>query len=313
VETTSVPNLGVSLAGGLVLLSLLLFVVFLDGYLHRLRPVAVAALGTGYVRQEFKRLVVALEEPDVFAGPFDPEDENPALVVRSATAGAIQAVDVAGLVGWARRHRCLLVLQHRVGDFVPTHEELIRVYGGEFRTTRHEQELRGMVALGGERTLEQDPAFAIRVIVDVAAKALSAAINDPTTAVQVLNQLSEVLWIIGTTELEGVRLPTGDGQTRGLVIPMRSWDEYLALGVTEIRQYGSSSIQVVRRLRALLEQLQREVPSKHRAAVDAELARLDATVADAFGQSVDLDRARIADEEGMGGRIEPACHRVATH
>ena len=306
VETNFVPNLGVSVSAVLVLVSLLLFVVFLDGYLHRLRPVAVASIGTDYVREEFTRLIAALRAPDLFTGTFEPKHERPSLVVRSAGPGAIQAVDAMGLLDWARRHECLLVLQHRIGDFVPAQTPLITVYGGRPDLARHEHELQGKVALGGERTIEQDPAFAIRIIVDVGVKALSAAINDPTTAVQVLNQLSEVLRIIGTADLERRDPPTGDGQPRGLVIPVRTWEEYLALGVTEIRQYGSSSIQVMRRLRAMLEQLRREVPVEHRAAVTAELGRLDATVAAAFGQSVDLDRASIADDEGIGGRIEPA-------
>jgi uncharacterized membrane protein len=306
VESNSVPNLGVSLAGALVLVSLLLFVVFLDGYLHRLRPVAVAALGTDYVRREFSRLVAALDAPDVFAASSSIEGEDATLVVRNATAGAIQAIDLNGLVRWARERGSLLVLQHRIGDFVPTGAGLINVYGGHLDTTGDERRLRGMIALGHERTVEQDPAFAVRVIVDVAAKALSAAINDPTTAVQVLDQLSEVLRIIGTADLQRAVPPAGDGRRHGLVIPVRSWDEYLALGVTEIREYGSSSIQVMRRMRAMLEELQREVPPERRPAVAEELGRLDATVASAFERSVDLDRARIADVEGIGGRVAVA-------
>lgn len=312
VESTFVPNLGVSIAGGLVLVSLLLFVVFLDSYLHKLRPMAVATLGTAYVRREFKRLVAALEAPDVFAGPSGFKRGDPTFVVPSAGAGAIQAIDLMGLLGWSREHGCLLVLEHRIGDFVPTGATLINVYGGPPGTARDEQKLRGMVALGNERTVEQDPAFAIRVIVDVAAKALSAAINDPTTAVQVLNQLSEVLRIIGTTDLQRGPLPATDGRARGLVVPTRSWEEYLALGVTEIREYGSTSIQVVRRMRAMLEQLEREVPAENRRAVAEELARLDDTVASAFGDSVDLDRARIPDEEGMGGRVAVASEAIVS-
>ena len=304
VETSFVPNLGVSTAGALVLLSLLLFLVFLDGYLHKLRPVYVATLGTEFVRDEMKRLNEALSPADVFAGPAQLDGVEPALVVHSGRAGTIQAIDVTGLAGWACERGCLLVLHHRVGDFVPTGAVLINVYGGD--TARHEQQLRGMVALGIERTIEQDPAFALRVIVDVAVKALSAAINDPTTAVQVLDHLSEALREIGTTDLEIDRLPSGEGRPHGLVIPTRSWEEYLALGVTEIREYGASSIQVVRRMRAMLEQLQREVRPEHRPAVTEELARLGQTVESAFGDSVDLDRARIADVEGIGSRVAVA-------
>jgi uncharacterized membrane protein len=233
-------------------------------------------------------------------------------VVHSAAAGSIQAIDLKGLAGWARDSGCLLVLQRSIGDFVPTGAALIHVYGGQSGIARYEQKLQGMVALGNERTVELDPAFAIRVMVDIAAKALSAAINDPTTAVQVLDRLSEVLRLIGTTDLERDRLPTGDGLPHGLVIPSRSWEDYLALGVTEIREYGTSSIQVMRRMRAMLEELQREVRPENRQAVAEERARLDETVARAYGQSVDLDRARIADVEGMGGRVEVASHAAVT-
>ena len=59
-----------------------------------------------------------------------------------------------------------------------------------------------MIALGDERTFDQDPAFAIRMMVDIANKALSAAVNDPTTAVQVLDHIGEVLGHIGMTDLD---------------------------------------------------------------------------------------------------------------
>jgi uncharacterized membrane protein len=313
VENNFVPNVGVTAAGLLVVVSLLLFMVFLSRYLHQLRPVAVASLMAGYVHRDFKRLFVAVADaPDVFAGPFQPDGEQPTLVVRSAAAGAIQAIDVEGLVGWARRHECLLVMPHRVGDFAPHHAKLIEAYGGH-PSAADERSLRRMVALGVERTVEQDPAFAMRIIVDIADKALSAAINDPTTAVQVLDHLGEVLRIIGTTELQSFHPPAQGRPSHGLVMATRSWDEYLALGVTEIREYGSTSIQVMRRLRAMLEELRGELPPEHRDAVTAELARVDATVEQSFGQSVDLDRARIADPEGMGGPIKPPSRHALAH
>jgi uncharacterized membrane protein len=86
-----------------------------------------------------------------------------------------------------------------------------------------------------------------------------------------------------------------------VVLPSRDWSDYLALGVTEIRQYGGGSVQVVRRLRALLLHLQQNVLPEHRAAVDGELDRLEATVAERFGEGVDLDRAVASDRQGLGG------------
>jgi uncharacterized membrane protein len=75
----------------------------------------------------------------------------------------------------------------------------------------------------------------------------------------------------------------------------------MALAVTEIRQYGATSIQVVRRLRAMLEELGESVPPEHRPAVQDELRRLDASLAEHWSGSVDLDRAIVAGAQGIGG------------
>jgi len=313
VENNFVPNIGVSIAGFFVVTSLLLFLIFLDRFLHRLRPVAVAMLIASYVHRGFERYTTALAAaPDVFSGVFEPIGKEPTLVVRSAEPGAIQALDVRGLVGWAREHECIVVICHQVGDFVPVGAKLIETYGGAAPGARAERRLRKMIVLGRERTIEQDPAFAIRIIVDIADRALSAGVNDPTTAVQALNHLSEVLRLIGTTDFSRSRWLADDAVHAGVVIPTRSWEDYLTLGVTEIREYGSKAIQVMRRMRAMLEELRDQVRPEHRAAVEEELARLDVTVTRTFADSVDLDRANTADPQGIGGRSEPPGHGAMT-
>jgi uncharacterized membrane protein len=193
VESNFVPNIGVTVAGSLLVVSLLVFLLFLDLYLHRLRPVAVAALVHDYFKRNFEYEVKRAGNPEVFLGAIDFGSEAPSLTVRSPRAGAIQAVDGDALVAWARGQDCLVVLRHGVGDFVPSGARLIDVYGGEDGGRRAEVRLTGMVALGDERTIEQDPSFAIRILVDVANLALSPAVNDPTTAVQVLDYLGETL------------------------------------------------------------------------------------------------------------------------
>jgi uncharacterized membrane protein len=236
---------------------------------------------------------------------FEPNGKQPSLVVRSAMPGAIQAIDVRGLVRWARKHDHLVVVRHTIGDFVPTGANLIEAYGGSGPGEGAESRLRGMVALGRERTIEQDPAFAIRIMVDIADHGLSPAVNDPTTAVQVLDHLGEVLRLIGKVDLSRSRW-SGDRSVRtGLIVRVRRWEDYLTLGTTEIREYGFTAIQVMRRMRAMLEELREEVRPEHRVAVDEELARLDATVARTFGDSIDLDRARTPDAQGIGGRTVP--------
>ena len=216
IENNLVPNLGVSIAGLLVLSSLLLFVFFLDRFIHRLRPVAVAMLVADYVDRGFERYTAARPAaPDVFSGAFEPAGEQPALVIRSARPGAIQALDVRGLVRWARQQECLVVICRQVGDFVAAGTKPIETYGGAASDTRAERRLRNMIVLGDERTIEQDPAFAIRIMVDIADRALSPAINDPTTAVQVLNHLSDVLRLIGTTDFSRSRWRADDAIRTG--------------------------------------------------------------------------------------------------
>ena len=314
VENNLVPNLGVSIAGFLVLCSLLLFLIFFDRFLHRLRPVAVAVLVASYAHRDFERYAAALAAVrDVFFGVWEAAGREPALVIRSAKPGAIQALNVRGLGGWAREHECLVVICHQIGDFVPAGAKLIEIYGGATVSARAGNRLRKMIILGDERTIEQDPAFAIRIIVDIADKALSPAINDPTTAVQAINHLSDVLRRIGTTDFSRSRWRADDERHAAVVIPARSWEEYLMLGLTEVREYGSTSIQVMRRMGAMLEELRDAVRAEHRPAVEEELARLDRTVARTFANSVDLDRANTADPQGIGGRrAEPPGHSRTT-
>jgi len=138
-------------------------------------------------------------------------------------------------------------------------------------------------------------------MVDIALMALSPAVNAPTTATQVLGHLGETLRMIGATDLWRSARSAAAEEVPAVVVPVRRWEDYLALGVTEIREYGATGIQVMRALRAALEDLRESVLPQHRAAVEEELARLDATVAANWGDSVDRDRVMIADAQGIGG------------
>ncbi len=300
VSGTFVPNLAVTIAGGLLVLGLVFFLLFLDRALHRVRPVAVAAIVADRVRgttREAERAAASADAPDFVVGHYR-TDESLAHVVRSVKAGALQAVDASGLVRFARANGCVLVLLPIIGDFVSVDAPLFEVYGTDGAPFLLERRLQGMVALGNERTIDQDPAFGIRIMVDIANKALSPAVNDPTTAVQVIDHLGETLRVIGNARL--THEPRSERPY--VVLPTRSWDDFVALAVTEIREYGAHSVQVNRRLRAMLESVRDSVPSDRRPACDEELARLESSVAQAFADSVDRDRAEEADPQGLGGQ-----------
>jgi uncharacterized membrane protein len=296
-----VPDLGVTLAGMLLIVGLVVFVVFLNRFVHRLRPVAVAALVAKGIRRSLDDDIASMRDVgSIFGGPLEGMAEPASLTVRSTRPGAVQAVNLRGVATWAGQHGCLVVMLHAVGEFIETGDRLFEVYGDPGPADDAEPALRGLVALGLERTIEQDPAFALRVMVDVASKALSPAINDPTTAVQVLDYLGDSLRVIGQADRSAPSWHPGAAK-RGVVVPVRRWEDFLALGVTEIREFGSTSIQVLRRMRAVLEDLLQDVRPEDRPAVEAEIVRLDATVTAGFSGSVDRDRAGIPDRQGLGG------------
>ncbi len=182
---------------------------------------------------------------------------------------------------------------------MPTHDPVFRVYGNG--TNLRPQELLRHIALDRERTLEQDPAFAFRIIVDIASKALSPAINDPTTAVLALDQIYHLLREVGQRRLDTGVVCDAEGQVR-LVYRTPDWEDFVSLAVTEIRQFGGNSIQVMRRLRAMLENLIPLLASDRSVILRQELELLTCTVDRGFVVPQDKKRAESPDSQGLGAR-----------
>src|SRR5262249_14373062 len=162
-----------------------------------------------------------------------------------------------------------------------------------------EEALRGAIELGTERTFEQDPKYAIRLLVDIAIKALSPAINDPTTAVQALDQIEDLLIRLGRRRLEIGAYHDAGGKLR-LLIVHPSWEDFLRVAFDEIRFYGASSVQVMRRMKALVDELIDVSPEERRADLRYWQERLQSTVARTFSDQQDKMAASAADRQGLG-------------
>lgn len=212
--------------------------------------------------------------------------------------GVVMAFSVPLLVRLADAADAVIELIPQVGDFVATGDPLFRIYCGKRPVSR--ESLRGCVAVGAERTMEQDPRFVFRILVDIASKALSPGINDPTTAVLVLDQIHYLLLCLGGRQLDEGRVRGRDGKLR-LAYGTPDWPDYVMLAVSEIRQFGEGSIQVDRRLRAMLEHLIDALPEARRAPLREELTMLGCAVERRFRDAEDRKRASIADYQGVGG------------
>jgi uncharacterized membrane protein len=212
----------------------------------------------------------------------------------------IIAVNIKALTAAAERFGGILELVPQVGDFVATGRPLLIVRNNSGPVD--DRHLAGQVAFGPERTIEQDSMFAIRVIVDIAIKALSPAINDPTTAVTAIDQLQLLLQDVGQRNLRGEEILDATGQLR-LILRTPNWEDFVQLSCSEIRYYGASNFQIARKLQAMLLDLMHELPQYRAPILQHEMNLLSGTLDSCFVVSADRELARIADSQGLGGHI----------
>jgi len=222
------------------------------------------------------------------------------VVLNAGSPGVVLAVNLAGLVELARLANGVIEVVPQVGDFLAVDEPVFRLYGGAAAVDDHR--LRESFVIGTERTMEQDPTFSFRILVDIGIKALSAAINDPTTAVLALDQLQRLLRVVGLRELRGEEFCDRSGTLR-LVFLTPNWEDYVHLACTEMRHCGAGNIQVVRRMRSMLDNLIQTLPEHRHAELRQQLELLDRTVDTNFPFPEDRLLARVGDSQGLGGAL----------
>jgi uncharacterized membrane protein len=217
----------------------------------------------------------------------------------------LQSIDTPALLRIATSLGGIVEVVSCVGDTVVEGTLLLRIHGG--RGEIKERDLRKAFELGEERTFEQDPKYAIRLLVDIAIKALSPAINDPTTAVQALDQIQDLLLRLGRRRLEVGAVRDSSGALK-LVIPGPAWEDFIIMAFDEIRYCGAKSVQVMRRMKALASDLIAALPLERHAPLRHYQARLDGTISKSFEDAEEKKEASIEDRQGLGGprRTSPA-------
>jgi uncharacterized membrane protein len=299
--TGSVPTLTAHVAAYSSLASLGVFLYLLDHVGKALRPSGalwtVGALGREVIESVYPKHLAESQPAPQPAGKAP--GETPTTTVANTRDGVVLAFDVPGLVSLAERADCVLEMVPQVGDFIAAGDPLFRVFQGGAALSA--DALRNSVAVGQERTLEQDPEFAFRIIVDIASKGLSPAINDPTTAVLALDQVHHLLRNVGRRRLDDGQVCDAAGRLR-LVYRTPDWEDFVYLAVTEIRQFGGASIQVARRLRAMLENLIQTLPAERVELLRQELKLLDRSAARFFTEPEDQALADVSDLQGVGGK-----------
>jgi uncharacterized membrane protein len=272
--TDYVPVTSVLCTYVLVMTSLFVFIAFV----HRIvKAMRVTYVIEAIARETRRAVELAQERTASFPPVSAPTLGEPSDDVRlHGRPGVIGGIDTLHLVHLAREHGAVFRIPHLVGDFLPHDAVLVEVHGGGTRPS--DLTVRRAFELGPERTLYQDPAYGIRQLVDMAIRALSPAVNDPTTAVQVVDRLLDLLRRISVRPMPaGVYVD--DGDVVRLVRPVMTWERYVDLAFTEISHFGAASPQVTRRLEAAYQDLLAYVPPDRQEPVRRQEERLAALVA----------------------------------
>lgn len=295
--TAEVQQLTVFMALVLNVASIGAFLYLIDYILRNFRPSAivnrVAAQGLRVIDDlyPYPSKSAESEEPWNLGRPLQ-------TILHEGKSGVILSLDVKGLAESARKAGAILALVPQVGDFVAKGETLIEIYIA--REGIDPKMIEKSVAFGPERTMEQDPSFAFRILVDIAIKALSPAINDPTTAVLAIDQLHRLLLRIGMRKLDTGATADINGRER-LYVTKPRWPDFVSLAICEIRTYGAGSLQVCRRLEAMIKNMVELLPQYRAPALIKELELLHSWVERQFPDEEDRVRAVTPDALGLGG------------
>ena len=140
--------------------------------------------------------------------------------------------------------------------------------------------LAGLVT-GQERTFHQDPLFAFRLLADIGLRALSPAVNDPATAVQVLDTIESLLAPLASRDLDVADIADDAGAVQ-VVLALPSWDDYLRTALDDLIESASRSPMVLLRARALLAGLLNAAPPQRRSSITWRLHRAEELAAGNF-------------------------------
>jgi len=288
-------------SGWLVIVLLLASVVMLVALIGRISLFQIRRMLTltgDYGRSVIEKMYPPMETPIAIAALEEfRQYARSQTVLHAGRPRAIQGLDESALLSLSTTSGGIVEVISSCGDFVVEGTELLRVYGGTIKI--EDQAFREAFEMGEERTFEQDPKFAIRLLVDIAIKALSPAINDPTTAVQALDQIEDLLRRLGSRRLEVGAIRDSQGKLR-LVIPHPAWEDFLMLAFEEIRFCGANSVQVMRRMNALVSDLIYALPKERRKLLLQYQRRLDFTIGRSFDNPEDRLEASIEDRQGLG-------------
>ena len=258
----------------------------------------------GILRTLVRRGHTVIEEVHPRVDPSDEVPQPPAVdadateLAHQGRPAVIAAVDRNALVRLALQTGGFVTVIPLVGEYLTAGRPVLRINGGH--AAPDPALARRVFVLARQRTIDQDPAFVLRMLVDIAIRALSPAVNDPTTAVQAVDRVESLLAELATRH-PGPSLVVDDDGVPRAIVPAPRWAAYMELGLMEIRRYGAGSPQIVRRLNALYDHLLAVAGSDERPRIELERRLLTQAALAAFPDADERAIVEQPDRLGLGG------------
>lgn len=267
-----VPSLSVNLAVVLALVSMGFLIYFINHIARAIQAETIVAR----VAQDTLKVVEKLfpdelgEDAGDGAITHEYAATRPALVVGAAASGFIQSVDEDAIMVYAEEHDVVLRLEQPIGAFIIDGDPLVAVMHAAPPEGAGD-ELRRMVQLGVERTPFQDVERGLIELTDIAVRALSPGINDPTTAIACIHRLTEIFTALGSRRFPEAARVGQNGHVRVIVQPPQ-FDQLVRLAYGQIREHGSRISAVTDRLTESLERLIGRLPPGRHPVLREEIA-----------------------------------------
>lgn len=265
--------LAVGLDEDVTLLSPLTGVVLVLGALACFRALQNAAAGSLQLATILRSIVVRGREviEALYAEPYHPHphDDEPLPEVRidvrwPGPSGVLRRIDLPAVIAVAKSAGGIVELTVQPGDSIREGRTVARLRGGTGEVDR--RSLFDAFEVGLERTMEQDPRFGFQLLVDIALRALSPALNDQTTALEAIEAIDCLLTPIALRDLDIGRTCDDDRHLR-VMVRVPSWEEYLELALGDVARAGGHHVAVVARLTQLVDDLIAVAPPARHAAL----------------------------------------------
>ena len=302
-EAAFVPNLAVTGAVILALVSIGFLIFFIN---HAARSIQASVIIDSVAEDTLRtirevvpeRMEAGFDEPVLEAGQYTEGRNERASSVECERSGYVQELDRAALKKIASKHHLLVRMDVEIGRYILAGEPVMTVWPAADVTPEARAGLRGALLTGMERTPHQDLKLGVIELMDIAVKAMSPSVNDPTTALNAIDRLGEIL-------LELARRKRGDlvelsGNNRPLLILRRPrLEDTLAIAFDQVRHYAASNPTVAIALTRLLGRLAAMAPASAAPAFIEQLLEVKNTAERKITDPVDRRRYDSAAAEAL--------------